>query len=201
MSLAIILTLFVVVISLVTLWIKKKFSYWRDRDFPHVEGKFPFGSMAGVGFSKHFSEVSKEIYEKFKGKTKAVGIFFSVAPTLLLLDLDLIKNVLVKDFNNFADRGIYLNAESDPLSAHLFAMEGEGENWIFLKFLGILRLKKFQGLKVPRGQKHPQISPQNLKSFKIFLIFLPKVQSFSTNQVKNGKQCAVNSHQPSHPVK
>uniref|UniRef100_T1PEG5 Cytochrome P450 n=1 Tax=Musca domestica TaxID=7370 RepID=T1PEG5_MUSDO len=43
----------------------------------------------------------------------------------LIIDLDLIKNILIKDFANFHDRGVFNNVEDDPLTGHLVALEGE----------------------------------------------------------------------------
>lgn len=46
------------------------------------------------------------------------------APRLFLRDPDLIKDVLVKDFSTFHDRGVYMNEDVEPLSGHLFTLPG-----------------------------------------------------------------------------
>nr|CAD7459333.1 unnamed protein product [Timema tahoe] len=46
-------------------------------------------------------------------------------PVLLLRDPDLIRQVLIKDFNSFQDRNFPVNEKTDPLSCHLFALRGE----------------------------------------------------------------------------
>lgn len=125
MSWSIVISLLIGAVLLLVLWIKNKYSYWKERGFESVDGSFPFGSLKGVGFTVHFSQVSKKIYDDYKGKAKAVGLYFFTSPTVLLIDLDVVKHVLIKDFHNFSDRGLYVNAKSDPLSAHLFAIEGE----------------------------------------------------------------------------
>jgi cytochrome P450 family 6 len=113
------------VAGLITYWFKKKFSYFEERGFEFVKPDFPFGCLKGVGYKIHFSQKTKAYYREFHNKAKAIGLYFFTAPTVLIVDLDTIKHVLVKDFNNFHDRGLYVNKESDPLSAHLFAIEGE----------------------------------------------------------------------------
>lgn len=47
-----------------------------------------------------------------------------LSPTLIWIDLELVRNVLAKDFQHFVDRGIHFNKKTDPLSGHLFNLEG-----------------------------------------------------------------------------
>jgi cytochrome P450 family 6 len=46
-------------------------------------------------------------------------------PILMILDLDLIKNIMVKDFNVFPNRKLYFNEKDDPLTAHLVNLEDD----------------------------------------------------------------------------
>jgi hypothetical protein len=46
---------------------------------------------------------------------------------LLPISPELIKNILVTNFDCFQDRLIYYNKEDDPISAHLLALEGKNE--------------------------------------------------------------------------
>lgn len=43
-----------------------------------------------------------------------------ISPSLLILDLDLAKHILAKDFQYFTDRGIYTNEKVDPIGKRLF---------------------------------------------------------------------------------
>lgn len=112
-------------VGLIFYWFKKSFTYWEKRGFVFVPPEIPFGSLRGVGYEVHFSEKSRQFYEEYKNKTKALGIYFFVSPAILVPNLEVIKHILVKDFSNFHDRGVYYNAKDDPLSAHLFAIEGK----------------------------------------------------------------------------
>lgn len=59
-----------------------------------------------------------------------IGIFSLFQPQLIVRDPELIRNVLVKDFAHFSDRGVYVDEKNDPISAHLFALQGtDFENW------------------------------------------------------------------------
>lgn len=70
---------------------------------------FPFGSFKGVGQEATYFETLDIYYKKFKGTAPAVGTYSFLKPNILLLDPELIKNVLVRDFIYFHDRAVYYN--------------------------------------------------------------------------------------------
>lgn len=113
------------VILLIYLWIKKLCNYWTSRGFTSSEMIFPFGSLKGIGSKKPLSVGLDEFYKKFKSQGPAVGLFFFIKPTLLAIDLELIKNILLVNFDCFQDRSFYYNEEDDPISGHLLALKGE----------------------------------------------------------------------------
>ncbi|KXJ79531.1 hypothetical protein RP20_CCG000566 [Aedes albopictus] len=116
--------LLIAAVTLVFLFIKQRFNYWKVRGVPYVQPTFPLGNLGGVGRKKHLSEALEDLYIKLKGKASIGGIYFFINPVVLVTDLDLAKTILVKDFNFFHDRSIYYNEKDDPLTAHLFTMEG-----------------------------------------------------------------------------
>jgi hypothetical protein len=107
--------------------IRKILNYWTDRKVLHEPPVLPYGNFNFRDRNISVVERVKEIYDQFYGKDLLCGIYFTISPRVLLLDSELIKNVLVKDFNYFHDRGLYSNEKGDPLSYHLFAMEGKLE--------------------------------------------------------------------------
>ncbi|KAF5292082.1 hypothetical protein FQR65_LT11348 [Abscondita terminalis] len=46
-------------------------------------------------------------------------------PNLIVVDLDLLKSIMTKDFSHFTDRNVYVNEENDPLTGHLFSLRGQ----------------------------------------------------------------------------
>ncbi|KAL9708003.1 hypothetical protein quinque_011521 [Culex quinquefasciatus] len=105
-------------------WISKRYSYWTARGVPTVNGVFPLGNLVGIG-RRHMAFMIRDCYRKLKTSGKKFGgIYFFVNPVVLALDLDFVKDVLVKDFQYFHDRGVYYNEKDDPLSAHLISLDG-----------------------------------------------------------------------------
>lgn len=117
--------LLLIVITLVYFWIRKKFSFFEENGFLHDKPIFPFGNLKGVGKEIHISTKIKELYDKFHDKAPAFGMYLSVATNVVVTDLEVIKNVLVREFDTFHNRGVYSNVRDDPLSGHLFTIEDE----------------------------------------------------------------------------
>ncbi|ETN65668.1 cytochrome P450 [Anopheles darlingi] len=107
-------------------WVRQRLAYWKRRGVAYVEPSFPQGNLQGVGKQHHIAQVLQRCYRQLKATSGGPygGMYFFINPVALLLDLDLIKAVLVKDFQYFHDRNLYHNDRDDPLSRHLVAMEG-----------------------------------------------------------------------------
>ncbi|EZA50778.1 hypothetical protein DMN91_001383 [Ooceraea biroi] len=99
------------------------FDFWKCRGVPFKKPAIlvgNFGSM--LLFRKSQPEGVKEMYEWFKNE-RYFGVFRVRSPVLILRDPNLVKNICVKDFACFMNRGIPNNTQ-DPLFGNLFNLEG-----------------------------------------------------------------------------
>ncbi|KPJ01420.1 Cytochrome P450 6B1 [Papilio xuthus] len=124
-----ILTLVTVLVGLLHYYFTRTFDYWKKRN---VAGPKPvpfFGNLKeSVLRRKPQVMVYKSIYDEFPNE-KVVGIYRMTTPSILLRDLDIIKNVLIKDFESFADRGVEFSI--DGLGANIF--HADGDRWRTLR--------------------------------------------------------------------
>lgn len=121
------LTILLLVLALIvaTLYIKWKHTFWSRHGFKHLPPEFLFGNVRGMGVSEFQAITMDRIYNQLKGSAPICGMYFFTEPTALVLDPDLLKHILIKDFEYFNDRGLFVNEYKDPMSGHLFALEGE----------------------------------------------------------------------------
>ena len=94
---------------------QKKFKHWDKYKIPHTTPKFPFGDVGLTTINENIVISLDRIYKSFP-KEKVVGIWSFFQPILIPRDVEVIKDILVKDFMNFHDRGIPADEENDPLS-------------------------------------------------------------------------------------
>lgn len=113
------------VVTLVT-YFQWNFQYWKKKNVPYLEPKFPFGNMENPLTRKgNVGIFFAELYQNFKKQNfKHGGFYIFARPCYMPIDLDYIKNIMTKDFLHFNDRGIYVNERDDPLGANLFAIGG-----------------------------------------------------------------------------
>lgn len=120
----------VILVLLLLLWLAYKYftssyTYWKDRSIPYVEPHFPFGTEKDIVFSNvPFGEHYQSFYNKFKND-KMVGGYALNTPYLLLRDPELIKKVMIKDFNHFIDRSLVDPELVSPVNRDLFVIEGD----------------------------------------------------------------------------
>lgn len=125
MALFVAVNLILGLVALIYYFIHRKTQYFQSRGVPCVEPEFYYGNSRGIGRDYHLSELIKKLYLKLKQKGPVAGMYLYTSPALMIMDLDLVKQVLVKDFNNFPNRGRYFNAVDDPISAHLVHLEDD----------------------------------------------------------------------------
>jgi cytochrome P450 family 6 len=111
-------------LTAIYVYFKVSFSYWKKRGVPILNPTPPFGDIGAVIFTrKNASELINECYKEFDGK-KFGGLYNFTMPILLVRDPEVIKDILVKDFEKFHSRGIAVNEKQDPFQGHLFALSG-----------------------------------------------------------------------------
>jgi len=138
------------------LYMTRKFKYWKKRGILETAPPTPFfGNFADcLLFKKSPANYLKEIYDQAKG-LPYIGFYVMDKPILLICDRELVKNILVKDFNYFNDR--YVNADpNDRLSyATLFFLKNPDWKIIRTKmtpFFTSGKMKKMFDLMVQCGK-------------------------------------------------
>lgn len=127
--------LYLLIVSLFVIYflLKRSLSYWKRHKVPYIEPEFFWGNTKRF-FKQElsFGEQVTKFYNEFKSRgLVGGGVYFSISPLFIPVDVELIKNIVVKDFDHFVNHGIYFNEEDDPLSGHLFSLEDE--RWKYLR--------------------------------------------------------------------
>ncbi|XP_036340367.1 probable cytochrome P450 6a21 [Rhagoletis pomonella] len=118
------LIIFTTLFSLLISYLRYKYQYWELLGVPQMKMNFLFGNISRLR-SISRSEIVSDAYQQFRGKAKFVGTYIFTKPLLVILDLDLVKAILIKDFNKFTDRFQFTSDLDNSIDANLFALHGE----------------------------------------------------------------------------
>lgn len=82
------------------------FGFWRSRGVPGPKPTFFFGNTMEHMLARiPMAQYLKKLYEDYKNEPM-VGLYMRRSPVLFLKDPELIKDVMIKDFPIFSDRGL-----------------------------------------------------------------------------------------------
>ncbi|KAL0270238.1 UNVERIFIED_CONTAM: hypothetical protein PYX00_007711 [Menopon gallinae] len=98
--------------------------YFARRNIPYMKPLFLLGNFYKANFVENFLRMLMRYHLENKEK-KILGFWLFYKPNLIVMDLDILKRILIRDFNNFRDRGIEVNVDVEPLTGHLFLMNGK----------------------------------------------------------------------------
>ncbi|CAG9820505.1 unnamed protein product [Phaedon cochleariae] len=127
------------------LFVKYKYGYWKRRNVPYLEPTFPTGNNTSF-FPKGIAigKISDYFYKEFKARgVKRGGVYLGVDPSLVLLDPEDVRTVLVKEFNSFVDRGIY-GTKADPTTVHLVTQNGQEWKSARVKYTSVFTSAKMK---------------------------------------------------------
>ncbi|XP_011704428.1 PREDICTED: probable cytochrome P450 6a14 isoform X1 [Wasmannia auropunctata] len=101
-------------------YLTSNFDYWKSRGVPGPRPIPGFGNLKDFLLRKEtLGDYVLKLYTDYKDKP-LIGIFTWRTPILIVKDPELIKNIFIKDFPTFADRGITTHEKAEPLSQNLF---------------------------------------------------------------------------------
>ncbi|KAF5270195.1 hypothetical protein FQR65_LT05675 [Abscondita terminalis] len=120
-------TSILLVVFLILIAYKVTFNYWQKQNVYTWKPTIPYGNAKDVIFQKimYGSDIN-DFYNELKIKSMRYGgyyLFFT--PVFVPADLELIKNIFVRDFEYFSDRVFYENQKYDPLSGNLLHLSGD----------------------------------------------------------------------------
>lgn len=155
--------LVVFLVYVLHLYLSRHYDYWLKRNVPFIKPKPFVGNLMDVLLQKYnmsgfFEKIYNDINSPF------FGIFCFSKPALVVRDVNLVKQILVKDFDHFVDRVMYAS-EHDPATAHMLFIE-KGEEW-----------------RIMRSKMSPFFSPSKVKT--MFSVINCLAISLSNNIAKN----------------
>jgi cytochrome P450 family 6 len=114
------------------IYFTRNFKFWQKLGIPYVKPTPFVGNLKECAFQKvTLGKHLQQIYEEHSDKPY-VGIFSFDKPTLLIRDLELVKNILVKDFQIFTDRVLSSDEKLDPLFSRALSVT-KGQLWRHLR--------------------------------------------------------------------
>ncbi|CAL1686503.1 unnamed protein product [Lasius platythorax] len=104
----------------------KKLDFFKKHGIPYKTPLPIFGNLGTLLFHREsIAYLIKNIYN-LHPEAKYVGMFFMINPVVMIRDPDLIKSIMIKNFDLFSDRRTIIEEYQDPLlGKNLFTLKGE----------------------------------------------------------------------------
>ncbi|NP_001352285.1 cytochrome P450 9e2-like [Mycetomoellerius zeteki] len=103
----------------------KNFNLFKRHDIIHISPVPIFGSTISIIFRRiSFIDFIQKVYN-LDPNSKYLGFYFMMNPILVIRDLELIKNILVKNFEAFPDRQAFSDTNDILFKNNLFSLHGE----------------------------------------------------------------------------
>ncbi|XP_055381432.1 uncharacterized protein LOC129612015 [Condylostylus longicornis] len=121
-----ILLIIVTLLLILYKFITKDHDYFDKKNIPNIKPFLWFNNFSGMYFgNESMFDSLRRIHMNFKNE-KVYGIFGIGGPGIVLSDSEMIKQVMIKDFEYFMNRREILTEQDDPLAGNsVFSMRNE----------------------------------------------------------------------------
>ncbi|KAF9418543.1 hypothetical protein HW555_004692 [Spodoptera exigua] len=107
--------LIVILVTCLFYYSRHRLSYFSSRGVRTLPPVPFLGNLTAVTLGReNFVEAIAAGYNAFKDQ-RYFGLYQYLVPTLIPRDPELIRQIMVRDFNSFIDRGVHIDADCDPL--------------------------------------------------------------------------------------
>ncbi|XP_055314194.1 probable cytochrome P450 6a20 [Sitodiplosis mosellana] len=118
-----------ILFGLLCVFLALRYSYWRRHNIPFVPLKFPY-IFGNVTKEKHQALQFTDFYKSHRSRAHdmnrpIIGVYMFLDPSVLIVDLELMRSILTENFAHFQNRGMFYNDRDDPLSAILGTLNHE----------------------------------------------------------------------------
>lgn len=114
-----------VIIFLTLLYIQYQRTTRNNEAIVHIEWDIYLKLFINFFAGMHPVNLTQIIYNRYKNVKQFASFNVFVQKIHLPTNLEIVKHVLVKDFQHFQDRDFYINENDDVLSGGIFGIEGE----------------------------------------------------------------------------
>ncbi|KOB77971.1 Cytochrome P450 [Operophtera brumata] len=124
---AVMLAIWFIIALVLTLYYlsTKTFNYWKKKKVPYHKPVPLFGNYAKhIQMRQHAGKICQKLCAEFRDEPY-FGTFYGTDPALVILDPEVIKLVLIKDFYYFNSRGAMHYNDSEMLMQNLFFSHGD----------------------------------------------------------------------------
>lgn len=125
MELFSVLNIVCAIITGIYVFLRLRVHYWKMRNVPFIHPELFYGNSRGINKDYHTSEFMRRMYLQLKPLGPIGGAFMFIRTVAIVTDLELVKDIMVKNFAVFPNRGSYSNEKDDFLSAHLVSLEDD----------------------------------------------------------------------------
>ncbi|KAF5297867.1 hypothetical protein FQR65_LT09892 [Abscondita terminalis] len=121
-------TIFLLFLYKLSTW---NYDYWKKRNVPHIKPIPFFGNFIDTFTLKStMGEALQKLHQKID--MPYFGAYVLHKPFFFVKDLELIKHVLVKDFDHFSDRYVLSDEQCDPITSFMLFFSKNPE-WKYMR--------------------------------------------------------------------